>query len=132
MIELQDIARQLRSSVQIKVFFIQPASKDRGWVESSSWALAKMIPEAEVITDPYGSVARMFNAQVSGEAVLYSADGELLFSGGITPSRGHIGENRGAKSIIEAVRLGKTTTQRTPTYGCALFNNMERGTIAWK
>jgi len=131
LLELQDLERKLHGLVKVKVFFIRPVSKDRNWLESSSWALAKTIPGAEVSADPQGTLARMFNAQVSGETVLYSTDGELLFEGGVTPSRGHVGENHGTQAIIETILTGRTSIVHTPIYGCALFSE-EQGKVAWK
>lgn len=131
-IELQGVAQKLRGQVNIKIYFIQPASKDRGWLESSSWALAKTIPDAQVLADPRGTMAKMFSARVSGETLLYSKEGELLFEGGITPSRGHVGENHGTRSIIEAVQTGLASIKRTQIYGCNLFTQEEEGKLAWK
>ncbi|MBS1969160.1 MAG: hypothetical protein JSU04_02570 [Bdellovibrionales bacterium] len=130
--ELQGIAQKLRGHVNIKIFFIHPASKDRGWVESSSWALAKKIPDAQVLADPRGMMAKMFSARVSGETLLYSKEGELLFEGGITPSRGHIGENHGTQSIVEAVQTGASSIKKTQIYGCSLFTHEEEEKLAWK
>lgn len=131
-LELQGVEQKLRGLVKIKVFFIQPASKDRSWVESSSWALAKKIPDAEVAIDRLGTMAKFFNAQVSGETVLYSKNGDLIFEGGITPSRGHVGDNHGTEAIIEAVRTGTASINKTQAYGCGLFSNEAQGNIAWK
>lgn len=131
-LELQGIEQKLRGLVQIKIFFIQPASKDRSWVESSSWALAKMIPSAEVSVDRLGAMAKLFNAEISGEIALYSREGAPIFEGGITPSRGHVGDNHGTQSIIEAVRTGIASIKRTQVYGCGLFSHEAQGNLAWK
>lgn len=98
---------------------------------SPSWAMAKMISGAEVSADPRGTMTRLFNAQVSGETIVYSAEGDLLFEGGITQTRGHVGENVGSRAIVEAVQNRKTAVKKTPTYGCGLFSE-EQGMNAWK
>jgi hypothetical protein len=61
-----------------------------------------------------------FHAEVSGLTMLYNADGKLLFSGGITASRGHSGDNVGRSSIVSLVTCGTSERTRTPVFGCAL------------
>ena len=55
----------------------------------------------------------------SGHALLFDRDGHLLFSGGITPARGHEGDNFGASAI--AARLaGRPAPAETPVFGCPI------------
>src|SRR5436190_6315 len=80
------------------------------------------IPGVTVRADVDGEAARRFGAATSGQALLYTADGRLLFSGGITESRGHEGDNAG-RSAIAALVLGAEPTKlaTSPVYGCPLF-----------
>lgn len=131
LLELQQLENNLHGLLNIKVFFIQPASKDSDWVHSPLWDFARSIPDAEASVDHLGVLAKELNAQVSGETFLYSPTGELLFTGGITPSRGHVGENVGRTAIDDLTTVGRTKYSRTRVYGCSLFNN-EEGSSTWK
>ena len=55
----------------------------------------------------------------SGHALLFDRDGRLLFRGGITPARGHEGDNFGASAI--AARLaGRPARAEAPVFGCPI------------
>jgi len=68
-----------------------------------------------------GVLARRFGAATSGEAVLYSSEGKLLFQGGVTPERAHVGDSQGASKLNAALRLGVAQTGQTNVFGCPLF-----------
>ena len=107
------------------VLMLRPAGMPDDWVHTDLWSSAAAIPGVSVLADDEGAEARRFGAATSGQALLYSADGQLLFAGGITESRGHSGDNAG-RSAIESLVLGSQTipTTRpalTPVYGCPLF-----------
>ena len=73
------------------------------------------------IQDAGGVLARRFGAATSGEAVLYSSEGKLLFQGGVTPERAHVGDSQGASKLNAALRLGVAQTGQTNVFGCPLF-----------
>lgn len=50
-----------------------------------------------------GTEAARFGAKTSGQVLVYGRDGRLLFNGGITPSRGHEGDSRGADLALRAL-----------------------------
>jgi hypothetical protein len=54
--------------------------------------------------------------------VLYSPNGELLFSGGITGSRGHAGQNPGEDAVIALVNGRSLPLTHAHVYGCDLFD----------
>jgi hypothetical protein len=71
-----------------------------------------------VITNDETEMAR-FGARTSGYVAAYDAAGRLRFSGGITGSRGHQGDNAGRETLIAVL----TSADRTGThavFGCAL------------
>jgi hypothetical protein len=74
------------------------------------------------VTDADGSEARRFGAETSGHTLLFDPNGSLLFSGGITASRGHAGRNAGESAIIAAVNGKRTDRTGTPVFGCSLIS----------
>jgi hypothetical protein len=107
------------------VLVVRPAGMSEGWERTELWSSAAEIPGVTVRTDANGEAARRFGAATSGQALLYTADGRLLFSGGITESRGHEGDNAG-RSAIAALVLGAEPTKlaSSPVYGCPLFEGL--------
>ena len=88
-------------------------------LESQVYHRLVEVTGAEVAVDRGGEMARRFGARTSGQALLYAADGRLLFSGGITPSRGCQGDNTGRLAIERLVR-GQVGPLSAPVYGCSL------------
>jgi len=73
----------------VDVLVFRPADVPAGWETTGLWTAASAIPGAHVIRDDEGGQARVFGTLASGSVLLYSADGRLLVSGGITSARGH-------------------------------------------
>ena len=71
--------------------------------------------------DNDGIEARRFGSSTSGQVMLYNTQGKLLFSGGITASRGHSGDNDGRTAIVALLTQGQALTDETPVFGCQLF-----------
>ena len=71
--------------------------------------------------DNDGIEARRFGSSASGQVLLYNPQGKLLFSGGITASRGHSGDNDGRTAIVALLTQGQAAKDETPVFGCQLF-----------
>ena len=119
--ELERLETDCAGQFQAQVWFLQPEGKDLDWVKAELWRTASAMPGVTVHVDRDGAEARRFHAETSGETVLYNTGGRLLFKGGITLSRGHIGDNPGEDSIAEALKTGAPASKNTPTFGCPLF-----------
>ena len=52
-------------------------------------------------------------------AVVYDRSGTLIFSGGITGSRGHVGDNHGKRAVL-AHPLATAGEQRHDVFGCGM------------
>jgi hypothetical protein len=102
------------------VLFWQPKGYPLTWAKSELWQSAAAIPGVECVLDPDGKEACRFHAATSGQVAIYSSAGHLLFSGGITPSRGHFGDSIGLDSALASV---STTTAKpcSAVFGCPLF-----------
>jgi len=118
--ELDLIMARLHNRVHGVVVFVRPQGTPDGWDDTDVRRSAAAIPDVTVMTDLDETEADLFNAQVSGQTMLYDKSGKLLFSGGITASRGHPGDNAGRSSIISFVSEGAAQQNRTPVFGCAL------------
>ena len=107
--------------VNANVVFVKPRDFPDEWERSDLWSSAAMIPGVNVSVDNDGVEARRFGSRTSGQVMLYSADGRLIFSGGITAARGHSGDNYGRSAIIELLNDGAVEQRETPVFGCPLF-----------
>jgi hypothetical protein len=108
--------------VNANAVFVKPAGFDEVWEQSDLWRSAMAIPGVTVIEDENGVEALRFGAETSGQVALYSAAGALLFSGGITGSRGHSGDNDGRTAILSLLTSGRAEKTETSVFGCPLHN----------
>jgi len=89
--------------------------------ESLLWKDASAIPGLSVALDSEGLETREFRAFVSGETMLYDPTGRLVFSGGITSARGHVGDNLASDAVLLHI-AGRPAVDRAPVFGCSLFD----------
>jgi hypothetical protein len=120
--ELAHIMTWCQGRVRAHVLFVRPASFAPGWERTGLWDRAAALPGVTVSCDEDGAEARRFGAVTSGHALLYGPDGRLLFSGGITGSRGHQGENAGRRAVIALLTEGAPGPSEAPVYGCPLHD----------
>lgn len=122
--ELAKLMTDCQGKLTATVLVLRPAGVRDGWERTDLWDSAAAIPGVSVESDAGGAESRRFGALTSGQALLFAADGRLLFDGGITESRGHGGDNAG-RSAITSLVLGKCRAAQpllAPVYGCPLFN----------
>lgn len=117
--ELDRLLGRVGDRVSTRVLVYSDAALGPEWSRSSLWDRAERIPRVRVDADPSGSQAAVFGARTSGQAFLYSAEGSLLFSGGLTPARGHEGDNEGC-AALQALILGVAASRTAPVFGCPL------------
>jgi hypothetical protein len=120
--ELAEIMAHSDGRLRAYVLFLKPKGMADGWEKTDLWESAAKIPGVTVLSDEDGREAQRFGVATSGEALLYDADGHLLFTGGITSARGHAGDNAGRSAIIALVDHSDTTTAETAVFGCPLFD----------
>jgi hypothetical protein len=118
--ELALLMAPLQGQVTAHVLFLRPDGAPDGWERTDLWESAAAIPGVTVTTDPDGTEAAGFGALTSGQVVLYGASGGLLFSGGITPARGHAGDNGGRAAIHRLVSGRQGAASASPVFGCSL------------
>jgi hypothetical protein len=118
--ELSLIVAHCPERANVQVVVLQPSSMPLEWSQSELWQTAQQIPKVILRPDQDGIEHRKFNASVSGEVFLYRPGGELAFHGGITASRGHIGDNPGRTQIESILRQQTSNSRSTPVFGCDL------------
>ena len=72
------------------------------------------------MTDENGAEADRLGAKTSGHTVVFGRNGAVLFSGGITASRGHVGDNAGENAVLAALKQEMPDRRQTPVFGCSL------------
>jgi hypothetical protein len=118
--ELAQIMAEGQGKLKAYVVFARPEGAGADWNETGAWRSAAEIPGVTPVGDDDGRETRRFGAETSGHTLLFAADGRLLFSGGITASRGHAGDNVGESAIVAMVREQPALRATTPVYGCGL------------
>src|SRR5205085_5189699 len=82
--------------------------------QSQLWRDAAAIDGVTCLVDSTAIASRIFGARTSGQVFLYDQNGALRFSGGITPSRDHRGNNAGIDAITGFLDTGTLTTSTAP------------------
>lgn len=109
------------------VIFVKPEGTADGWERTGLWRAASALPGVRVACDVAGREAERLGAVTSGQVVLYDVAGELRFSGGITSTRGHEGDNPGVRAVLSLLLDGDHTRGQHPVFGCPLFDPGRRG-----
>ncbi|MEY2511785.1 MAG: hypothetical protein QOE26_2548 [Verrucomicrobiota bacterium] len=118
--ELAQVMAHAVGKVNAFVLFVRPPGAGADWDDSDLRRSAAAIPGVTVLTDDGGTEGAKFGAETSGHTLVFDREGTLVFSGGITASRGHAGDNAGESAVLAALR-GETMAQsRTPVFGCLL------------
>jgi hypothetical protein len=128
--ELARIMARLQGKVTAYVLLVEPVESGAKWENTNLQRSAEAIPGVQVVVDHDGAEARRFGAETSGHTFLFDADGRLLFSGGITTSRGHAGDNAGESAIVALVNNQTPARTQTLVFGCSLAISPERDSKA--
>jgi hypothetical protein len=118
--ELAQLMTRCRNLVTAHVLCFKPREFEQHWEKTDLWESADAIPGVNVISDEGGQEIELFGAYTSGHVLLYDSTGKLLFSGGITASRGHSGDNSGRSAIVSLLTQGMAEQTETFVFGCPL------------
>jgi hypothetical protein len=119
--ELAELVARATHRPKTIVVFIRPPDVGEHWEQTALWRAAERIPDATVVRDDDGDEARCFRSETSGQTLLYGSNGHLLFSGGTTIARGHLGDNPGLAAILAILGGNDPGRTTTPVFGCSLF-----------
>lgn len=121
--ELTKIIERIGTKSDIFALVYLPRGYQDEWAKQDLWNELSKVPQIHILIDRVGAEARKFGAQTSGQVFVYKPDGRLGFSGGITGSRGHEGDNRGEDAVISLISTGVVLADETPVFGCHLFKD---------
>jgi hypothetical protein len=118
--ELARLLAQCPRDVKTIILVWRPKSAAANWDETDIVAEAKRLPRCVITPDEEGREAERFGAQTSGQTLLWSGSGKLLFQGGVTASRGHEGDSPGLCALRALIWGESTEYCSTPVFGCSL------------
>lgn len=120
--ELANVVARTGGRASLLVLCQQPADAAPGWDKTSLMDDVGRLPGVRVVRDFGGAAALRLGTLTSGEAVLYSPAGQLLFRGGLTPSRGHRGACDAQDALADAILHGTPAPRQFTAYGCPIQN----------
>ncbi len=118
--ELERVAARVGAPCEVVVVLVVPPASPAGWEQTRLWRRVSGMPGTTVFTDYNGAEARRFGALTSGVSMVYDAAGALAFHGGVTPARGHEGDNAGKASAECCLRGDEPRDHSSCVYGCPL------------
>jgi hypothetical protein len=111
----------VRGAVDVHVLVVHPAGVAPDFESSGTCRRVAELPGVTMHSDADGLLMRRLGLTTSGHVLVYADGGHLLYSGGITGSRGHEGDNDGESAVIAAIQSGRPADRSIPTYGCGLW-----------
>jgi hypothetical protein len=128
--ELNLLLTRLHEQLTVCVVFYKPKNFNDAWAYTELWHDVPNLPGVSRFLDVDGLEARRFGVWTSGQTLLYDKKGQLIFSGGITESRGHEGDNAGLQAVMSKILYGSSPWVSTPVFGCSLATPSKKTT--WK
>jgi hypothetical protein len=120
--ELERLLAELHDYIEVSILFVVPPTLNANdLMNTELWRQIQAIPGAHSRIDPDGLLSKRFGTFTSGETLIYSPNGELIFSGGITATRGHPGDSPGSNAIREIIINHKSEKNSFSVFGCDLL-----------
>lgn len=120
---LVELAGQRKLKINPYLLVLSPQSRPQYWERTDIIEAARRIRGLTIVDDCDGIEANRFHSLTSGYTLAYDAHGKLLFSGGITGSRGLVGDNQGLESLIGVLSGGARASKSSVVFGCSLNEN---------
>ena len=132
LVEFESLTNRLYGLFDLHVLFFEPSDTSGMtdvWAASDLKDMASTLPGTRIHADVDGQLARHFGAYTSGQVLLYDTTGSLRFAGGITPSRGHTGSNRGRATLVSNILsdpgVDPLAPVLNPVFGCGLLESRD-------
>ena len=121
--QLQRTLAAATTPVEAHLIFVSPPGTERAWEQGPLLKQAQRIPDLAIRIDTAGREASLFGAATSGQILAYDPLNRLIYQGGITNTRGHEGDNPGARALRALLRAQPLTdSPSAPVFGCPLFD----------
>lgn len=119
--ELARLLAECQTAVTVQTVLYCPAGKQEQWVYTNLSQHARRLSDVPPIIDHNGREAQQFGVTTSGHVLLFSPAGERIYSGGLTSSRSHEGNNRGRQAITRLLNGIPTNNSEYPVFGCEIL-----------
>lgn len=122
---LDELERVLAAAdaVTVRTLVFAPTHRPEAWCDEDDVRLAPCGRNGAVLPDRDGWLAARLGCLTSGHVLVYDPAGALRFSGGVTGSRGHRGDNPGARALAAALAAADSApVAHPPVYGCPIHN----------
>lgn len=120
---LERMASRCSSRMKWIAYAYCPENEADSWIDTATTRRLREAIRAEVRVDRGGQACVGFGARTSGHIAAYDASGRLLFSGGITPSRGHEGDCIAAATLVRCLGGEETFQRAWPVFGCQIVTD---------
>jgi hypothetical protein len=118
--ELGALLAEYPGQLAAHILFYQPEEDPLFGTKSAAWQSAKAIPGVQISADKEGSEAARFGGETSGDVVLFDPAGRVVFHGGITAARGHLGPNPGVRALQGHLAGASSSASSGPVFGCPI------------
>jgi hypothetical protein len=112
---LREIVARYNERVEFRIVMVSETPR----LDSPNFEAACKIPEAAVSWITPQRADELYDSYTSGQAFILDRNGDVAFSGGITPGRG-TDKPEFALQLFESVLAGKPVRKSSPVYGCEL------------
>lgn len=110
----------------IVAYAFVPTGESESWIESETTDKLRAFGNVSILADHDAKACQQFDVATSGHLLVYN-DAKLIFSGGITPSRGHEGGCDSGLAFLHSVNGLSTRRIEWPVFGCAIVERSEGG-----
>lgn len=118
--ELHKALQNSKRSIAVTAVFFAPTGALANWTHGDLWDSCSQNFDGQCFTDSAGRESTRFGVQTSGHVMLFDEDGAQQFSGGVTSSRGHVGDNLGSNLIVQLLNGDTINTVEPPVFGCQI------------
>jgi hypothetical protein len=118
--ELAYVMARSRGRVRAQAVLVVPETVPKRWALGKLEKQLSELPDLVVRRDTGGTEQKRFGAATSGHVLLYDNRGRLVFSGGITPARGHVGPSYGRDALVAYLQSNSSEQPASPVFGCPL------------
>ncbi len=118
--QLATVAARFADQCVIRVVFYCPSDQADSWVQSDLWTGALRVSPHSPVIDRGAVETKRFGISTSGHVLLFDRQSICRYSGGITGSRGHDGDNTGLRAVLDLLQGDSIAESRYPVFGCSI------------